>query len=620
MKGYCKIILGIFLMLFAENSFSQCATPINSFPFLQDFESNDGGWVPENSIHWNWGTISGKPVISAAASGVKCWVAGSLTTNHYNSGTSTLTSPCFDISSLAHPIVGFHIFWETEKRFDGASFQYSIDNGNTWNVLGSINSNQNCQGENWFNQDPVNFVGLPGWSGNIQPTTGSCQGGNGSGEWLNAKHSLEGLGGTVIIFRFVFGAGTICNDFDGFAFDDFYIREAPPNQASFTYACAGNLSASFTPSIDGCLTAVNWDFGDPGSGTNNTSNQTSPTHQFSAGGTYTVTLTVSFSTGADIIVSQTLTVLSLSTTVLQPLLCHGDQDGSISLVISPAGNYDIVWNTSPPQTDATISGLSEGTYVASVSGTGVCPSFISVPLSAPAQLQVTVTGSNAYCGHPNGKLHAVVTGGTAPYSYDWSIGSHGSSTPGVYQGNYSVFITDQHGCTVVSTPYHIQNINRIIKVDLGRDTSICPGQHLSLYPGIFSTYEWQDGSINSHFNATQTGQYTVTVGDSLGCSGTGSINIAVDCPDIFFPNSFTPNKDNLNDGFGPWGGLSQLRDYKLFVFGRWGELIFSAVDPYQKWDGTYKSSLLPSGTYTWYSTFQLRGVATFRKGTITILR
>ncbi len=620
MKDAFRLILFTFLWALSGQVMSQCASPISSFPYLQDFESGDGGWVPENAVHWNWGIISGKPVITAAASGVKCWVAGSLTTNFYNSGTSTVTSPCFDISTLTHPEVGFHVFWETEKRFDGASFQYSIDNGNTWNVLGSANSNQNCLGENWFNQNPVNFVGMPGWSGNIQPTIGSCQGGNGSGGWLNAKHSLEGLGGNLIMFRFVFGAGTICNDFDGFAFDDFFIREAPPNQADYSFSCAGNLSASFTPSIQGCITAVNWDFGDPGSGTNNTSDQTSATHQFSAGGTYTVTLTVSFNTGADVIVSKTVTVLELTSTILQPLLCHGNSNGSISLSVTPAGSYGIVWNTSPPQTTSVISNLNEGNYVASVSGIGVCAASVSVPLTAPPPLQVELTGNDSYCNHPNGHVTATVSGGTPPYSYAWDYGGHGSTTIGLYPGTHSVFITDQNGCTLLSPQYQVNAINYTIPVNIGQDTSICPGQTLNLYPGHFFAYSWQDGSYDSNFVVNQAGLYSVTVQDQWGCVGSGSVQVSMYCPDIYFPNSFTPNGDLLNDGFGPWGGLSLVSDYRLSVFGRWGELVFSTSDPYKKWDGTYKASRLPMGTYTWIASFRLRGSVNFRKGTITMLK
>ena len=66
-----------------------------------------------------------------------------------------------------------------------------------------------------------------GWSGNATDS-GSCRGGNGSGDWVTARHCVrEKAGQPEVRFRVTFGSGTTCNDFDGFAFDAFQIREIP---------------------------------------------------------------------------------------------------------------------------------------------------------------------------------------------------------------------------------------------------------------------------------------------------------------------------------------------------------------------------------------------------------
>ena len=66
-----------------------------------------------------------KTVIANAASGSKCWIVGGLTGNNYNNGEiSWIESPCFDLTSLTNPILSFKVFWETEKKYDGASFKY----------------------------------------------------------------------------------------------------------------------------------------------------------------------------------------------------------------------------------------------------------------------------------------------------------------------------------------------------------------------------------------------------------------------------------------------------------------------------------------------------------------
>jgi hypothetical protein len=270
----------------APVAYAQCATPINTFPYQQDFEASAGGWIDGGTASdWEWGTPS-KTVINSAGQGSKSWITGDLNGSSYNNGQySWLTSPCFDLSPLQNPEISFKIFWETEQRFDGGSFQYSIDGGTSWLLLGTTNSNNNCQGSNWFNTNSVTYLSnINGWSGNIQSTAGSCLGGNGSNGWLTARHTLNMIAGqTEVRFRFLFGAGTTCNNFDGFAIDDIRIEEAAPNPVTINSSCQSSNTIQFS-ATGNCLSSYNWSFGDPGSGANNSSTAASPTHQFTAPG------------------------------------------------------------------------------------------------------------------------------------------------------------------------------------------------------------------------------------------------------------------------------------------------------------------------------------------------
>ena len=260
-KNYFFLLFFLLLStLLQQNTYAQCTTPINTFPYNEGFENSDGNWISGGtSSDWTWGQPA-KTVINAAGGGSKCWVIGGLSGSSYNGGEkSWLQSPCFDISSLSNPQVSFKVFWEMERRYDGAAFEYSINNGTSWNLVGSINSNSNCSGQNWFNYDPINFLGSAGWSGNIQATSGSCQGTGGSGGWLTAKHSLSNMAvATAVIFRFTFAAGITCNAFDGFAIDDIQIGEATPNSADFTYTCAANSTLVFSSNIIGYCTINNF--------------------------------------------------------------------------------------------------------------------------------------------------------------------------------------------------------------------------------------------------------------------------------------------------------------------------------------------------------------------------
>ena len=266
------LFLLICTFCFTQKIHAQCSTPISVFPYNEGFEATNGGWVPGGfGSDWAWGTPT-KTVITAAASGAKCWIIGGLSGNSYSNGeASWLQSPCFDFTGLQYPYISFSVFWEMERKFDGANLQYSTNLGVSWTNVGSVSDPVNCLNDHWFNYTPISGLNplasvRDGWSGNIQPTAGSCQGGNGSGGWVTAQHAMPNLAGTPnVIFRFTFGAGTVCNNYDGFAIDDILISEAPPNNAAFTYSCTNNTTVNFTNTSALCP-APTWNFGDTASG------------------------------------------------------------------------------------------------------------------------------------------------------------------------------------------------------------------------------------------------------------------------------------------------------------------------------------------------------------------
>lgn len=378
-----RFILLCFFILISFNVIkAQCVTPINSFPYNQGFETNNGGWAPGGvGNDWAWGTPA-KSTISSAGGGTKCWVVGGLTGNVYTDGqASWLQSPCFDFTNLPFPYIQFKVFWEMEQQFDGASFQYSIDGGGEWFTIGIAN-NTDCLNKNWYNQSPVTYLSpltndRQGWSGNKQSTSGSCKGGRGSNGWLTASQIMPGLGSrSSVIFRFIFGAGTICNNYDGFAIDDIMISNVPPITANFNYVCGANKTVNFIDESIGCPDDYNWDFGDPASGTNNTATGKTPSHSFSAAGKYTVSLTITHPYTAASTTTQEVTVMEASAIMLSPADCETNRGGSLVATGGLAGDprpFSFIWNTNPLQTGVMATNLAAGTYNVTVSGPGVCP-------------------------------------------------------------------------------------------------------------------------------------------------------------------------------------------------------------------------------------------------------
>lgn len=625
MQFYCGVLnksLLLFILLLIGRNYAHGQTCIATFPYNESFETTDGNWASGGtSPDWAWGQPS-KPVINGAANGNRCWVTGGLNNVAYNNSESSwLQSPCFDFTSLKYPHISFAIFWETEKQYDGALFQYSTNGGGTWNTLGNTNSNNNCQGENWYNAPSVKYLGNDfGWSGNIQPNNGSCVGGGGSRGWLTAKHTLSMLAGkNNVMFRFLFGSGSTCNAFDGFAIDDIQIGEALPKTASINSECVADKAVSFK-AVAACSSSYTWNFGDPGSGTSNISTDATPVHIFSSPGTYNVTLTAGFTTGPPAITNTQVTVIGVSQKIDWPGRCVDIYDGKFSVIATGSNNpYSYVWDTRPVQTSDAVINLTPGNYTVKVSAAGACDGSTTFVVRDSQMLRLSVDIKNASCVGKDGSITTIVTGGLPPYSYIWSNGSKQANLMTVDSGYYHVQIDDANNCGLATSDMLVDIDRFALPVNLGDDIGLCPGEQVILNAGNFSSYLWQDGSTKQDYHVVSPGLYYVQVDNGHGCLGMDSLLVSLDCSKIYFPSAFSPNNDGINESFGPLGNISAIKDYTFSVYNRYGQSLFTTSDPFRKWDGRSKGYKLNTGAYVWIAAYRFRGRQTFTKGLVTLI-
>ena len=129
--------------------------------------------------------------------------------------------------------------------------------------------------------------------------------------------------------------------------------------------------------------------------------------------------------------------------------------------------------------------------------------------------------------------------------------------------------------------------------------------------------------IEVDWSAVDTGVYKVyaSIMNIYGCSDTSEIIIRVTgCPfsNMFLPNVFSPNDDQLNDIFIPIGYFDDLTEYKMGIYNRWGEEIFQSNNVMVGWDGTKNGYPAPMGSYIYLIEFRVYNKNNFRMGFVIL--
>ncbi len=511
-------------------SFAQCTATVNIFPYNENFETSNGNWVAGGiGQDWAWGTPA-KKTISSAGSGLKCWITGGLNKPAYNPNQNAwLKSPCFNFTNLKDPYIKFKVFWETAAIIDGANLQYSTDNGANWQLVGSANETNNCLTEKWYNASSVtDLSNQDAWCGNIQFSRPGCFVSGGSINWVTAKHAMPNLAGkSNVIFRFVFGSGAACTDFDGFAIDDFTIEEAPASAASFSYSCSSNLRVNFTSTASLCPIDFLWDFGDPASGLENTSTSQTPTHAYTFGGNYKVSLTVygPGNNSSTFVLPNLQIIADIKAVIVTPIRCHDDTTGSLTVDFAgDSSGVSYSWNSNPVQNFRTATHLGAGDFNITILNKEGCPASANISLGEPPPLLHSESIVKPDCTASNGSVSITMSGGTAPYNFSWSPNvSNSSVAKNLPSGIYTVTVTDNNQCY------------KVLKIDLPGAGSLAAALTESKDVSCFGgndgsamvtanggnapyTYSWPSLGINTPMAANlNAGSYAATITDAKGC-------------------------------------------------------------------------------------------------------
>jgi len=148
---------------------------------------------------------------------------------------------------------------------------------------------------------------------------------------------------------------------------------------------------------------------------------------------------------------------------------------------------------------------------------------------------------------------------------------------------------------------------------------LCAGETTQLDAGPgFITYLWQDGSTGRYITATNEGVYRVTVTDSLGCSASDSVLIKICDVLVIVPDAFTPNDDGLNDEFKVVTSQEGILTFSMYVYDRWGKMVFESSDLHHGWNGKVNGRYAPPDTYAWKIVYQVSSLANPSTSTTTL--
>lgn len=254
-------------------------------------------------------------------------------------------------------------------------------------------------------------------------------------------------------------------------------------------------------------------------------------------GSYVVTVTDTLGctdTALAIITQPAQLNASLSASV--NVSCFGGNNGTASVNVTGGTiPYTYSWNTSPVQTTASASGLSAGTYIATVTDAKGCTDTAVVTITQPTILNASISSStNVRCfGEQSGAATVSATGGTSPYTYLWNTTPvQSTTTVTMGAGTYIATVTDSKGCTdtalvVITQPAVLTaSINASVNVGCFGGSN---GTATTTVSGGTSpyTYSWNTSPVQNTATATSLGigTYTVTVTDTLGCTDTANVDI-----------------------------------------------------------------------------------------------
>lgn len=346
--------------------------------------------------------------------------------------------------------------------------------------------------------------------------------------------------------------------------------------------------------------------------------------------TYSVTGSISTCTASAAVTVTVVPnpVLSVSSNTA---VCAGN---SVPLSTSGASSY--TWSpgtglTSTTGTQTIASPLATTIYTITGSNTVgpvTCSSTNTVEVSIIPVANPLIDPVSAICAGDGVTLNA--TGGD---TYNWTpVTGLANATASITAAHptsttvYTLTVTKSGFCTNTAIVEVV--VNPLPVIDAGRDTTVNSDEFITLNGTGNATVGFlapTGSSLSCNFcpsisvNPQENTCYTLKGITPFGCVSYDEVCVVVTKDwDVYIPNTFTPNNDDINDIFVPSGyGLTEIT---LTIFDRWGHQIFKSNDTMRGWDGKLKGKPCEQGVYIYKAEIKtVSGKTVDKAGHVTLL-
>ncbi len=232
------------------------------------------------------------------------------------------------------------------------------------------------------------------------------------------------------------------------------------------------------------------------------------------------------------------------------------------------------------------------------------------------EVSIFLSSSEEICQGESLEIEPWILSSNGDESYLWTYPNGNTSTNEILtlynaqesqSGTYALRVTDTMDCysdDSVSVLIHPTPIPAFAAED-----TISTEEPIELDAGSgFDSYLWNTGENDQSITAEYEDWYKVMIESQYGCFGEDSVYVLfISAPpppepanDHFhIPNAFTPNGDGLNDEFKLISNSDNITAFKMYIFNRWGQMVFESNDIPNGWDGKIKGEDAPAGTYVY---------------------